>query len=350
MRSETFGESSNRPILRRSLAAIPLFGAAAVVAVIVLSTGGSPTHRRGGPALRQRLALGRTSALTPTLRRPTDLTVADLGTQPASGPAGGPSGVPLPSGTPPGWRRVFADDFPAAEDSPLGSFSGCRWIAPPIASRCVGLPGPTQAKWFAEPNGASLLGTDFMAARVLSISGGALRFSLHGGPGGQPYLAAAEPRVRVGGQLGAFQSGLFLVRFRSAIVPGYDIAFELWPVSRDWRDGGLQFPAGDLTGPVRAIIGQVGVPFGNPNLVISTHSSFTRWHTATIEWRDRTVRFFLDGREIGPSHPFTPTSPLRWLLYAGPEISSASNTEGHAGQLQVAWVAAYVPRAIRRAG
>ena len=242
-------------------------------------------------------------------------------TVPASGavaPAAA-SGEGVPLGDLPGWRQIFADDFvtnvpvgrfPAAVSAQWGGYDGTR-----DTSR-NGLYAPT---------------------RVVSIHDGLMDMHLHT-EGGEPLVAAPMPKIPWGRLYGRYA-----VRFRADPLPGYKVAWLLWPDSENWpADGEIDFPETDLTGPMYAYMHRTGATDPSDQDWFATGATMTSWHTAVIEWTPGMVRFLLDGQVIGTSTSRVPSTAMHWVLQVETSLSTVPSaaTDGH---VLLDWVAVWVP-------
>jgi beta-glucanase (GH16 family) len=133
--------------------------------------------------------------------------------------------------------------------------------------------------------------------------------------------------------------GRYAVRFRADPVPGFKLAWLLWPVSERWpQDGEINFPEGDLDGGINAFMHRLGATDGGDQDVYGTDgASFAHWHTAVIEWRPGRVRFVFDGRVIGESTRRVPNTAMRWVLQTETSLDAAPAI-GAGGHVQVDWV------------
>jgi Glycosyl hydrolases family 16 len=261
-----------------------------------------------------------------------------------------PPGNAMPVGDIAGWRQVFTDDFTSTVD--LGRFSGCRPSPTLAKSNCGGVPASVRAKWWVYPDGWRDSGTGtYYPSQVLSINHGDLDYGIHTTSinGKQTHLVAATlPKIQGAGANGGHVSGRFVIRFRASALPGYHLAFLLWPDSNNWpHDGEIDFPEGNLDGHILAFMHHRGAVRGDQQDVYRTNATFTSWHTAAIDWRRTYCRFILDGKVVGTSTAHIPDRPLHWVLQVNalggglPGHEPAATTVGH---VQIAWVAAYQPR------
>jgi beta-glucanase (GH16 family) len=186
------------------------------------------------------------------------------------------------------WSQVFAEDFD--EDVPLGRFPGAGY-----GQRWTGYDG------LDDTSGQGL----YAPSEVLSVHDGTLDYHLHT-RNGQPLGAAPSPVVSTEwtGQV----YGKFTVRFKSDPVPGFGVAWLLWPDSNDWQEGEFDFPEADLTGTIHANQHCVGDPERNC-LAADTGVPFSSgWHTTSIEWTPAGVVYILDGQTVARSSESPRTS------------------------------------------
>lgn len=261
-----------------------------------------------------------------------------------------PPGQTMPVGDTAGWHQVFADDFKTPVD--MGRFSGCQ-AGPTLAkSNCGGLPAPVRAKWWVYPDGWRDTGTGtYYPSQVLSINHGNLDYAIHTTSinGKQTHLIAASvPKISGAGVNGGRVYGRFVIRFRASALPGYHLAFLLWPDSNKWpQDGEIDFPEGNLDGHVLAFMHHQGAVRPDQQDVYRTNATFTSWHTAAIDWRRKYCRFILDGKVVGVSTAHIPDTPMHWVLQVnalGGGLPGHEPAPGTGGHVQVAWVAAYRAR------
>lgn len=256
---------------------------------------------------------------------------------------GGPSGVRMPIGNLPGWRQIYADDFPASQDTPIGKFTGCTFSS----DTCSGLSSAAAAKWFAYPDGVpdTWGGGQYTPSQVLSIHGGLLDFKIHtSSESGVHEVAAVVPRIDAAPTIEGMLHGAYAVRFRAATLPGYEVAWQLYPDSHNGNglsDGEIGFPAGPLSGSVMAWLHWPNATSEEMNYTFATRASFSRWHTAVLEWNPKLVRFILDGKTVATVTHHLPTVPMFWVLQT--EVEEAPNlpSASVAGHVDVAWATAY---------
>jgi beta-glucanase (GH16 family) len=252
-------------------------------------------------------------------------TAPSAATQPtAAGPVD-PSGQAMPVGDLPGWHQIFADTF--GTDVPLGRF-----------------PSAVSSRWTGYSDGVtdtSGHGT-YYPSKVISVHGGLMTMNIHT-ENGVHLVAAPEPILpgNHGGGPGSQTYGRYAIRFRADAIPGYKIAWLLWPQSGVWNEGEIDWPEGNLTGSFQAFVHHVGDPQSQD--AYAPGAKFTTWHTAVIEWSPSSVTFLLDGKSIGSTTNTAniPSTPFRWVLQTETALSSSAPSDSASGQVQVDWVAVY---------
>jgi hypothetical protein len=167
--------------------------------------------------------------------------------------------------------------------------------------------------------------------QVLSVQDGSLDWYVHTDSNGQPVTAAPAPTGYTG-QL----YGRYTVRFRSDSIPGYKMAFLLWPDSDKWADGELDFPEGALGGIIHGNDHSVtGEPAKTP-FKLNTATNTRAWHTAQITWTPKTVSFSLDGK-ASTTHDAAaiPTKPMHLILQVETNLSGPKPDPAVSGHVQV---------------
>ena len=229
----------------------------------------------------------------------------------------------------PGWDLVLSEDFDT--DAELGEFADVY---------------PGWAQYDGYRDTSRDLGRDqrhqgvYDSATTTTVQDGLVDVHVHT-KDGTPQVMALTPTPdgeAWNGQL----YGRYSVRFRADDVPGYKIAWLLWPVSDDWVEGEIDFPEGQLGGKIVANSHDVT---GDPSVNAfsrGTGVTMDDWHTATIEWSPSRVAFVLDDRRWTTSEPDAiPTTPMRWVLQIETELSSEPPPADEEGHVQIDWVAAW---------
>lgn len=157
---------------------------------------------------------------------------------------------------------------------------------------------------------------------------------------GQPKVFAMTPVVPDGtyGQL----YGRFAVRFKADTVPGFKMAWLLWPNSENWADGEIDFPEGPLGGEIKGYSHNVtGTPDKNA-WDVSTGKNMSEWHTAIIEWSPGKLRFILDDVAKEFTAPVgLPKVPMHWVLQTETELTATAPPVESKGHVYIDWIAMY---------
>ena len=232
----------------------------------------------------------------------------------------------MPVGDLPGWKQTEAQDFnKPAERGNVGEVYGSDM-------RDYYDLGDTSGQGLYTPDA------------VLSVKDGKLDFFLHS-KGGKPRVASVVPFGYTGQTYGRYS-----IRFRADNMPGYKIAFLLWPTSDDWLDGEIDWPEGELNGPFYGASAIRDSPLKGPARFDPAPRNTSRtdaadWHVATTEWTPGKVKWFWDGQLVGETTmpEGVPDKPMRWTLQAetkdGADATSpAPSTSGH---IEVDWVVQY---------
>lgn len=232
----------------------------------------------------------------------------------------------MPVGDRPGWKQTGAQDF--TRPAPPGQ------VDEVYGAEMRGYAG------FADSSGRGQYAPD----EVLSVRQGSLNYFLHSASG-SPKVASVIPFGYAGQTYGRYS-----VKFRYDSLPGYKIAFLLWPVSDNWNEGEIDWPEGALDGPLYAGSAMKGSLAAGPMKFDPPHRVYSSdgpggWHIATTEWIPGNVKWFWDGELISQTTVPTavPDTPMRWTLQA--ETSDRADAFYPAAQtsglLQVDWVVQY---------
>lgn len=216
------------------------------------------------------------------------------------------------------WRQAYVENF--EEDYPLGTFP------------------PASDGWAAYKTGwkdSSGHGT-YSPRKVISIKDGILTKHIHT-ENGVPLVAAISPMLRLGrGQL----YGRYAVRWRSDKLPGYKIAWLLWPDSGNRAEGELDWPEMNLD--ASQIGGFVHHPWVNgvrpPQGWVFVPADVTQWHTTVMEWSPNLVVFYLDGVEVYRTDEGVPSTIMHWVIQTETAMSGAPVPDpAVAGNVQIMW-------------
>ena len=239
-------------------------------------------------------------------------------------PDAAPAEVPHSFDSPAGWTALYTENFDT--DAKPGDFAavyGEAWN---------GYTG------IADTSGEGMYTPD----KVLSVHDSALDFYLHT-EDGVHLVAAPLPNGFEGTTYGRYS-----IRLKTEVIPGYKIAFLMWPTSDLWNDGEIDYPEGNLD----------GTPFYGASVIPGSHvdgavswdpskpyapTNAEEWHTATLEWTPGLLKYFWDDELIGESAlpDSVPTLPMRWTLQAETNLSGEPVPDSSAGHLMVDWVKAW---------
>ncbi|GAA4664790.1 glycoside hydrolase family 16 protein [Frondihabitans cladoniiphilus] len=256
------------------------------------------------------------------------VTAAAGASAPAPAEAATSTAIPTGSVTSNGhtWTPVVSRDF--TTNAALGSFTNVY--------------GAAQAGYsnLRDTSGKGL----YSPAKVLSAQNGNLDYYLHTASG-QPLVAAYMPNGYTGQTYGRYA-----VRLQADNLPGYKVAFNLWPTSNNWNQGEIDWPDGGINGPVfpaSAIAGSYNSSTGSMSFdkppTSAAPTMGTGWHDYVIEWSPGHVRWYFDGTLVGQTtNPSgVPTQPLRWTLQAETNLEGKTVAASTAGHLRVAWAVQY---------
>lgn len=235
----------------------------------------------------------------------------------ASAVASTPSGQRMPVGDIGNFDQVFTDDF--TTNLSRGSF-----------------PGSYASKWASYDGFGDTLGGGVYNQDIISMSGGVMDLYLHK-ENGKGQVAAPVPKIN--GDWNSQVYGKYTVRFKSDALPGYRTAWLLWPESDKWAEGEIDFPEGGLAGEMWGFNHCVGNPAVNCGWV-DTNTTYTSWHTVSVEWTPAGVTMILDGKTVMKSTNAIPKKNLRWILQteSGTSNTAKMTKDGH---LQIDWVTIY---------
>jgi hypothetical protein len=291
----------------------PLYG---VEGQIVIAPVGGPVTSAG-----EVIPSGPSGPSDPTHPSATDSTTTGGTTTGGTLPTG-PSGLAYPTTDPPGWTRIFGEDFQT--NVALGA-----WPASGSGGNLSRPPGYTNLGAYPYPWINSAGGGHYDPSKVLSIHDSFLDTYLHP-DSGNGMIGTVQPLIPSG------QTRL-LIRFASLVqaVPGYHLSHLLWPDSNTWpRDGEIDFPECDMTSSATGysfVHHQNGTSGGdqdywNSGAVICDG----RWHTYSIEWQAGnhvTVQ-----RDDTAAHTFSnriPSTPMHFEHQTDHNSSGSLSTSGH---------------------
>ena len=227
-----------------------------------------------------------------------------------------------------GWAYSYGQDF--TTPAPLGQFSstyGKKW-----------------AGYYGTRNDTSRNGS-YRPDKVLSVQNGKLDMALGYDAATNLYNVAApfpQPPADVHGGSAEYLGMRSTIRFKSSnAMPGYKVAWMLWPSSWNWDDGEIDFPEASLDGNIWGFSHQAntGSPQLNAMWAKSPATFFDGWHTATTEWvPGKSVELFLDGASIGKTTSHVATKPMHWTLQTETALSSTAPPKTTKGSISIDWL------------
>jgi hypothetical protein len=228
-----------------------------------------------------------------------------------------------------GWRQLLVEDFNT--DCGRGKFIGNsaypRWSAYKTGT-------PTTPPWKTGKYDNS----------ILEVKNSCLILNVHTSLLGTPLTAALLP------QLGSTGRGIRRsIRFKCEKLPGYKLAWLLWPNSGVWpRDGEIDFPECNLNGDtIKGFMHWQGGSSSDQSRATSgVNPCDGRWHTATTmwkpgKWRTRECTFILDGIRIGHFTDHVPYGPMHEVIQTEPELRSQKPSGWVSGRIWIDWYAGY---------
>ena len=220
------------------------------------------------------------------------------------------------------------------ENIPLGEWGkvGGRWEFP-------------GGMWRARPAGykdSSGRGT-YNSPKTTSQHDGLLDVWIHS-EGSTRYVAAPIPLV------GDTHGQRISLCMRADQIPGYKIAFLLWPSNGPGNyHGEINFPEGRLltTASAHAFMHYDPKPADGKNQdAYDTNTAVMSWHVFTMEWHPgrHYAAFYLDGQLVGRSErPEVPNGPMHYVMQMETYMSGQELPPPAAGHVLVDWFTIDVP-------
>lgn len=250
-----------------------------------------------------------------------------------------------------GWTPILVEDFDT--DVPLGQVISGGGYSKSISAYPTGWRTTPPWKTAMYDNGRLEVANSCLRTHVATITDAR---------GTAPRVTAIRPRLSAAVPYG-INHGRFSVRFRADELPGYKIAWLLWPDSGQWpRDGEIDFPEQNLDADttVRGFMHRQDATEGSDQNWAKGASSACdgEWHTATTTWKPggwRTAEcsFDWDGVRIGHFTERVPKGPMHCVLQIEPELHPhyLGRVDGKktwekpdptvAGVIEVDWIVAY---------
>ena len=235
---------------------------------------------------------------------------------------------------PAGWERRVRSTF--SETTALGAW-----------------PGPVAAQdWRSRPDGSrdSSGRGIYDSSKTVSEHDGLLDIWIHS-EGERRYVAAPIPTI--GDTVGQRIS----MCMRADRIPGYKLAFLLWPDQGPGNHHGeIDFPEGKLTptGTAHAFVHFDPKAVGeNQRDAYDSGTSTVDWHQYVLEWdpgsagsqTDDQVAFYLDGRLVGRTTGVAvPDGPMHYVMQIETYLAGQPLPDHAQGHVLVDWVTIDVPK------
>jgi hypothetical protein len=255
-----------------------------------------------------------------------DVVKATVAPAPAPTPAPAPVST-LPKADLPGWKIKYAEDFTTPFAVGAVSSTGVFPTAYPSMAAYNDGWQDTSKKGYYYPT------------KTLSCHDSVLDIAMRTDSTGKPLVCAPWVKATKGQTYGRYA-----IRFKADSIPGYKIAWLLWPDSEVWpADGEIDFPECNLTTTSKANAfmhyalstgGQDGFP-GTANICDG------QWHTAIIEWSPGRVVFTLDDKVLGIATKSVPSKPMHWVIQCETNLDGAPIPASSAGHILVDWLAVW---------
>lgn len=243
----------------------------------------------------------------------------------ASGGTG--NGIPMPTTDPSGWTRIYEEDFNT--NVVLGGFSAATGN-----TLTGGNPYASKLKMYPTGWADNSRNGEYSPERTVSAKNSILDVYLHT-ESGKHYGAAIQPI------LPTFKYGRIDVCMRINSITNYRVDNVLYPASGNYPgDGKIDWPLSDSAGANLSGHAHYANPAGGEDVRTSTANPAT-WHVYGIEWEAGTVKFFLDGAQVGAtSTTDVPSTALNYIMQF--ETSATAPGTSSAGHIQIDWIVAYV--------
>ena len=238
------------------------------------------------------------------------------------------------------WKLKWRANF--SESANLGSFSGCNNYAGTVHAYCSGLPAGLRSQWWAYPypwpdtatEKHMRLGGYYDPSHTVWISGNQMHIRMFRVTS-WIHVAAVLPKAAIG-----MVYGKYVERFRvtPGSSPGYKSAHLLWPTTAPLGDE-VDFPEGPWSSSFCVFVHSVHE---------ATQRNFcpglrwTSWHTSEIEWTPDSLKFYLDGREIGAvTGMWVPHQPMAWIIQNESALGGGQALDHSSAQINISRVAVY---------
>lgn len=269
--------------------------------------------------------------------------------------------LPGDTQSPGGWKQVYFENFStdvaetsftdsayvdAHNNDPSGSRSRFQATYPNI--------DPYPTTWHNSIGDGSQWTSYYSGGKTCSVTGSVLRQRLHtegtfveNGTTYQRHRTETLVPAWTGSKTQTY--GRYVIRWRADLLPGYKIAWLLWPISENWpTDGEIDFPEADLAAgnDIAAFMHrQDGANGGDQDAYGSTVDAVGGWNTTEIIWAPGFCRFILDGVVLGTSTSRVPNTPMEWRIQTEGNLDGTRLSTGidptTTGYVDIDWIVAY---------
>lgn len=224
------------------------------------------------------------------------------------------------------WRQIVAEDF-------------LRPVAPGA------WPGPYAPAWFTYPLGwpDNSKHGEYNPV-VISVHDSCLDYGLRQPATGPAQIACVVPTLPGGAAQKGQLYSRHAFRFKADVVPGFHLVPLLWPDSETWpRDGEIDWPEADLTGPMYGFVHLQGAASANDQIVVPTAMPIGGgWHEAEVIWTPGGVKLSMDGVQVANyTGEGIPDTPMHLCLQAQTSNSGPAPTSGALAHILFDWVVVY---------
>jgi hypothetical protein len=228
----------------------------------------------------------------------------------------------IPTTSLPGWNIIWDDDF--------NTWNSSNYFAYPLG-------------WH------DTSGHGAYTPSIISASGGNLNLAIQTA-NGVHEVAAFCPLLpgsvsAAGHNRGDLLGMRYSFRVRADSMAGYKGVPLLWPQSETWpRDGEVDVPESDFVSqPAAFVHHQGGTSSGDQDYFLSpSGTNWQVWHTYTVEWLPGLrVDMWVDGVQWVHDTTRVPNTPMHLVMQFETSTSGAVPSNSTAGQVQIAWLAAW---------
>jgi hypothetical protein len=300
---------------------------APTVRATVAPTVGAPVAPTVAPTVRATVAPTVGAPVAPPVAPTVGATVAPtVVPKPTTAPtATSPSSIyanVMPTTSLPGWNIIWDDDF--------NTWNSSNYFVYPLG-------------WH------DTSGHGAYTPSIISASGGNLNLAIQTA-NGVHEVAAFCPLLPgsvsgAGHNRGDLLGMRYSFRVRADPMAGYKGVPLLWPQSETWpRDGEVDVPESDfMSEPAAFVHHQGGTSSSDQDYFLSpSGTNWQAWHTYTVEWLPGVrVDMWVDGVQWVHDTTRVPNTPMHLVMQFETSTTGAVPSSSTAGQVQIAWLAAW---------